>query len=159
MRRATGSSSGEWQLGLLIHTLSIRVSRDGEGSERWGVCEQWKHGSKQSCLMQPFQSASMFCFLSGDLSVYFLIPCYSKRSLCPCCRLVSVCVSMCLSLCLCVYVYLFSKQFSFFVKIYLFYVYEFTVNVYRHTRRGHQIPLQMAVSHHVVAGKLNSGPL
>jgi hypothetical protein len=24
--------------------------------------------------------------------------------------------------------------------------------VFRHTRRGHQIPLQMVVSHHVVAG-------
>jgi hypothetical protein len=35
---------------------------------------------------------------------------------------------------------------------YLFYVYQYTVTVFRHTRRGHQIPLQMVVSHHVVAG-------
>jgi len=35
---------------------------------------------------------------------------------------------------------------------FLFYVYEYTVAVFRHTRRGHQIPLQMVVSHHVVAG-------
>ena len=35
---------------------------------------------------------------------------------------------------------------------YLFYLYEYTVMVFRHTRRGHQIPLQMVVSHHVVAG-------
>jgi hypothetical protein len=35
---------------------------------------------------------------------------------------------------------------------YLFYVYEHTVTVFRHTRRGHQIPLQMVESHHVVAG-------
>ena len=34
----------------------------------------------------------------------------------------------------------------------LFYIYEHTVAVFRHTRRGHQIPLQMVVSHHVVAG-------
>jgi hypothetical protein len=34
--------------------------------------------------------------------------------------------------------------------IYLFYVFEYTV--FRHTRRGHQIPLQMVVSHYVVAG-------
>jgi hypothetical protein len=34
----------------------------------------------------------------------------------------------------------------------LFYLYEYTVAVSRHTRRGHQIPLQMVVSHHVVAG-------
>jgi hypothetical protein len=34
----------------------------------------------------------------------------------------------------------------------LFYVYEYTVTAFRHTRKGHQIPLQMAVSHHVVAG-------
>jgi hypothetical protein len=41
---------------------------------------------------------------------------------------------------------------SFFLKIYLFYLYEYTVAVFRHTRRGHPIPLQMVVSHHVVAG-------
>jgi hypothetical protein len=37
-------------------------------------------------------------------------------------------------------------------KIYLFYVYEHTLAVFRHTRRGRQISIQMAVSHHVVAG-------
>jgi hypothetical protein len=36
--------------------------------------------------------------------------------------------------------------------IYLLYVYEYTAAVFRHSRRGHQIPLQMVVSHHVVAG-------
>ena len=30
---------------------------------------------------------------------------------------------------------------------------------YLHARRGHQILLQMVMSHHVVGGKLNSGPL
>jgi hypothetical protein len=43
-----------------------------------------------------------------------------------------------------------------FLNIYLFIhsfnVYEYTVAVFRHGRRGHQIPLQMAVNHHVVAG-------
>ena len=34
----------------------------------------------------------------------------------------------------------------------LFYICEHTVAVFRHTRRGHQTPLQMVVSHHVVAG-------
>jgi hypothetical protein len=34
----------------------------------------------------------------------------------------------------------------------LFYVCEYTFAVLSHTRRGHQIPLQMVVSHHVVAG-------
>jgi len=34
----------------------------------------------------------------------------------------------------------------------LFIVYEYTVAVFRHTRRGHQISLQVVVSHHVVAG-------
>ena len=32
-----------------------------------------------------------------------------------------------------------------------FYVCEYTVPLFRHTRRGHRIPLQMAVSHHVGA--------
>ena len=36
----------------------------------------------------------------------------------------------------------------------LFYVYEYTVAVLRHTRRSHWIPLQMVVSHHVFAGNL-----
>ena len=35
---------------------------------------------------------------------------------------------------------------------FLFSVYEYTVAVFRHTRRGHQIPLQMFVSHHGIAG-------
>ena len=48
--------------------------------------------------------------------------------------------------------FIFLRQiFLFFFKIYLFYLYEYTIAV-RHTRRGHQIPLQMVVSHHVVAG-------
>ena len=41
----------------------------------------------------------------------------------------------------------------FFLRfIYLFYVYEHTITLFRHTRRGHQIPLQMVASHHVGAG-------
>jgi hypothetical protein len=39
-----------------------------------------------------------------------------------------------------------------FLKIYLFYICEYTVAVFRHTRRRHQIPLQMVVTHHVLAG-------
>jgi hypothetical protein len=42
--------------------------------------------------------------------------------------------------------------FEMYLNIYLFYVYEYTVAVFRHTRRGHWIPLQMVVSYHVVAG-------
>jgi hypothetical protein len=40
----------------------------------------------------------------------------------------------------------------FFLKIYLFYICEHTVNVFRHTRRGCRIPFQMVASHHVFAG-------
>ena len=36
--------------------------------------------------------------------------------------------------------------------MYLFHVYEYTVAVFRHIRKEHQIPLQMVVSHHVVTG-------
>jgi len=42
--------------------------------------------------------------------------------------------------------------FFFFLKICLFIIYKYTVAVFRHTIRGHQISLQMVVSHHVVAG-------
>jgi hypothetical protein len=41
---------------------------------------------------------------------------------------------------------------SFFLKMYLFIIYKYTVAVSRHTRREHQISLQMVLSHHVVAG-------
>jgi hypothetical protein len=34
----------------------------------------------------------------------------------------------------------------------LFYICEYTAAVFRHTKRGHQTPLKMVVSHHVVAG-------
>jgi hypothetical protein len=40
---------------------------------------------------------------------------------------------------------------GFLKKISLFYVCEYTVAAFRHTRRGHWIPLRMVVSHHVVA--------
>jgi len=36
---------------------------------------------------------------------------------------------------------------TFFLKIHLSYLYKYIVAVFRHTRRGHQIPLQMVVSH------------
>jgi hypothetical protein len=44
---------------------------------------------------------------------------------------------------------------SFFLKylfMYLFNICEYIVTLFKHTGRGHQIPLQMVVSHHVVAG-------
>jgi hypothetical protein len=40
----------------------------------------------------------------------------------------------------------------FFLKIYLFIICKHTVAVFRHSRRGSQISLQMVVSHQVVAG-------
>jgi hypothetical protein len=39
-----------------------------------------------------------------------------------------------------------------YLFIYLFIICKYTVAVFRHTRRGCQISLQMVVSHHVVAG-------
>jgi hypothetical protein len=44
------------------------------------------------------------------------------------------------------------RKIHFFLKIYLFIICKFTVAVFRHSSRGHQILLQMVVSHHVVAG-------
>ena len=41
---------------------------------------------------------------------------------------------------------------KFIQKIYLFIICKYTVAVFRHSRRGRQIPLQMFVGHHVVAG-------
>jgi hypothetical protein len=51
--------------------------------------------------------------------------------------------------------YVVSFSIFFFFKdlfIYLFYVYEYTVALFRHTRRGQQIPLQMVMGYHVVSG-------
>jgi hypothetical protein len=35
---------------------------------------------------------------------------------------------------------------------FIYFMYEYIIAVFRHTRKGRQIPLQMVVSHHVVAG-------
>jgi len=46
-----------------------------------------------------------------------------------------------------------SFLFFFFKDLFIFFIiYKYTVAIFRHTRRGHQISLQMVVSHHVVAG-------
>jgi hypothetical protein len=50
------------------------------------------------------------------------------------------------------FVCVFIDFFLFLKKIYLFYLYEYTVAVFRHTRRGYQISLQMVASYHVVTG-------
>jgi hypothetical protein len=55
----------------------------------------------------------MFCFLSGDFSVYILLACYSKISFCPCPVCLRVCVCVCV--CVCVSVCVFSKQLSLFI--------------------------------------------
>jgi hypothetical protein len=56
----------------------------------------------------------------------------------------------------CKHLYLLSHRASppphLFIKIYLFIIYKYTVAVFRHTRKGHQISLRMVVSHYVVAG-------
>jgi hypothetical protein len=44
------------------------------------------------------------------------------------------------------------SSFFFFFKIYLFIICKYTVAVLSYSRSGHQISLQMVVSHHVVAG-------
>ena len=42
--------------------------------------------------------------------------------------------------------------------IHIFYAYKY--DIFMHTRKGYQIPLQMVVSHHVVAGiELRTSPL
>jgi len=43
------------------------------------------------------------------------------------------------------------NDFLFFSRI-IYFMYEYTVTAFRRTRRGPQIPSQMVVSHHVVAG-------
>jgi hypothetical protein len=46
-----------------------------------------------------------------------------------------------------------SHSLKIYLFIYLFIIkHKYTVAVFRHTRRGRQISLQMVVSHHVVAG-------
>jgi hypothetical protein len=54
----------------------------------------------------------------------------------------------------CLFVCLFGIAFLivFFFLRFILFMFEYTVTVFRRTRRGHQISLQMVVSHHVVAG-------
>lgn len=51
-----------------------------------------------------------------------------------------------------VYLWVSEDNFFLFFKMYLFHVCVSTVAVFRHTERGSHIPLQMVVSHQVVAG-------
>jgi hypothetical protein len=57
---------------------------------------------------------------------------------------------------LCIVVHIFEREFqtsySFFNIFNIYLLYVSTVAVFRHSRREHQISLQMVVSHHVVAG-------
>jgi hypothetical protein len=64
-----------------------------------------------------------------------------------------VCLPACLPSFLPFFVSFFlSLSLSFFLFLRFIYEYEYTIAFFRHTRKGHQISLQMAVSHHVVAG-------
>jgi hypothetical protein len=45
-----------------------------------------------------------------------------------------------------------NKLLFFKKKMYLFIICKYTIAVFRHSRRGHQISLRMVVSHHVIAG-------
>jgi len=51
-----------------------------------------------------------------------------------------------------IYVFKIVLRFIYLFIYYLFNVYEYTVAVFRHTKRRHRIPLQMVASHHLVAG-------
>jgi hypothetical protein len=48
--------------------------------------------------------------------------------------------------------YIYTMEYYSSIFFYLFITCKYTVAVFRHTRRGLQISLQMVVSHHVVAG-------
>jgi hypothetical protein len=48
--------------------------------------------------------------------------------------------------------YTIRREIHFLKDLFIHLMYEYTVAVFRHTRGGHGIPLQMVVSHHVVAG-------
>jgi hypothetical protein len=45
----------------------------------------------------------------------------------------------------------FESEICFFILFIYYYLYEYIVVAFKHTGRGHQIPLQMVVSHHVIA--------
>lgn len=65
-----------------------------KGSEKWGFWEQWKQMTPSQivdpdwwpvfCLIQLFSSAALYVLPSLWRSLYILLACYSKRSLCPC---------------------------------------------------------------------------
>jgi len=43
-------------------------------------------------------------------------------------------------------------SFFFFKDLFILRIYEYIAAVFRHTRRGHQLPLQTVMSHHWAAG-------
>jgi hypothetical protein len=50
------------------------------------------------------------------------------------------------------FLYAAGAQKTFFKKDLFIIIHKYTVAVFKHTRRGHQISLWVVVSHHVVAG-------
>jgi hypothetical protein len=70
-----------------------------------------------------------------------------------------ICIYMCVCIHIythiCIYIHTHTYIYTYIHILFLFlfvFLYEYTVAGFRQSRRGHRIPLQMAVSHHVVAG-------
>jgi hypothetical protein len=113
-------------------------------STKWVPGQPWLHREnpvlkKQTNKQTNKQSLKwvcfLFCLLPHITEVETLALMWTRQVLCHW-SIFTVLISLCFK--------------DFF--IYLFYVCEYTVSVFRHTRRGHRIPLQMVVSHRVVAG-------
>jgi hypothetical protein len=105
------------------------------------VKTQFQHGQRQAWSPMPTWGVIVCWWLLGE-GVGFPQRCSWR-------------VYICSSTGSCIYVHAEStlkKDGLFFFFKDLFIVCKYTVAVFRHTRRGHQISFQVVVSHHVVAG-------
>ena len=90
----------------------------------------------------------VFLFVCMHVCVYvFVCVCLSVCGMCIClCICIYMCVHVCMSVCVC-------GVLNEVMLLGLAVLPAKAINsVLRHTRRGHQIPLKMVVSHHEVAG-------
>jgi len=140
-------------LSLCTRWSGLRASGDSPrltlGSQRWAAyltlrgswgCELMLQASTPRVLSSKSSTHTIFfvCFFVSFYFSFFEVESYSVTQ-------VGFDISLSLSLSL-------SLRFNYFFKFFLFILYKYTVSVFSHTRRGNRIPLQMVVSHHVVAG-------
>ena len=126
--------------GTVLHVFLgfLFWDRDSHGPRGYWV--DW--AGQQAPRVHISTSLALRLWVSGTMSPFIYIGSWDTNSVLCVCRAITSSNGL-------------SSQSYFDLTLFLelfIYAYEYTVAVFKHTRRGHWIQLQMVVSHHVVAG-------